>query len=52
MAWELWTTERDKEVLVENDEPGPGTHRAGVSHSILHRTTPSGVLSQAQHYHY
>lgn len=22
MAWELWTTERDKEVLVENGEPG------------------------------
>lgn len=22
MAWELWTTERDREVLVENGEPG------------------------------
>lgn len=47
MACELWTTERDKEVLVENGEPGLLGSWAlmCVFSSFLHRTTRSGVLS-------
>lgn len=47
MACELWTTERDKEVLVDNGEPGLLGSWAlmCVFSSFLHRTTRSGVLS-------
>lgn len=62
MAWELWTTDRDKEVLVDNGEPGllGRAERSGAEvcvcmcvclcNSFLHRTTCSGVLRQFNHY--
>lgn len=40
LAWELWTMARDKEVLVENGEPG----LSGAEVCVLQRSPQDGTF--------